>query len=90
MVLVRYEAAHDPRNEWVYNAADIDASAIIWAHDMNAGQNKELVDYYKDRQAWLVEPDQTPPRVSRYAITPGGSQAAGSSGQAAGSSVNIH
>jgi len=66
LAIVRYGAGHDTRNEWVYNAADIDASRVIWARDMSAADNRELLDYYKDRQVWLVEPDQIPPRVSRY------------------------
>jgi hypothetical protein len=66
LAIVRYDAGHDTRNEWVYNAADIDASRVIWAHDMSAVENRELFDYYKDRKIWLVEPDQNPPKVSRY------------------------
>jgi len=66
LAIVRYESGHDIFKEWVYNAADIDASQVIWAHDMSAAENRELLDYYKDRKAWLVEPDYTPPRVSPY------------------------
>ena len=66
LAIVRYDAEHDVRNEWVYNAADIDASQVVWARDMSAADNRELLDYYKDRKVWLVEPDQTPPKVSRY------------------------
>ena len=66
LAIVRYDGEHDVRNEWVYNAADIDASQVVWARDMSAADNRELLDYYKDRKVWLVEPDQTPPQVSRY------------------------
>jgi hypothetical protein len=66
LAIVRYRAGHDPANEWVFNAADIDASRVIWARDMTAAENRELLEYYKDREVWLVEPDQTPPKVSRY------------------------
>src|SRR5262249_10879382 len=36
LVLVRYPhpETHDPDHEWVHNAADIDASKIVWARDM--------------------------------------------------------
>ena len=68
LALVRYDAGHDTRNEWVYNSADIDASQVVWAHDMSAARNRELLDYYKNRKVWLVEPDQTPPRVSPYIL----------------------
>jgi hypothetical protein len=66
LAIVRYAAGHDVFSEWVYNAADIDASPVIWARDMDALENRELLDYYKDRKAWLVEPDQTPPKVSPF------------------------
>jgi hypothetical protein len=73
LAVVRYGAGHDVFQEWVYNAADIDASQVVWARDMGAAANKELLDYYKDRKVWLVEPDRTPPGVSSY---PGRSAAA--------------
>jgi hypothetical protein len=66
LAIVRYETTHKLASEWVYNAADIDASRVVWARDMNAPDNRPLLDYYKDRTVWLVEPDQTPPKVSRY------------------------
>jgi hypothetical protein len=66
LVLVRYSASHEPFGEWVYNEADIDNSKVVWAHDMGAAENKELIDYYRDRSIWLLEPDQAPPRLERY------------------------
>ena len=45
-------------NEWVYNGAEIDSAKIVWARDMNGLQNKKLFDYFKDRQIWLVRPDE--------------------------------
>ena len=32
--------------------------------------DRELIDYFKDRQAWLVEADETPPTVSPYNTSP--------------------
>jgi hypothetical protein len=58
LVLVRYSANHNYNDEWVYNAADIENSKIIWARDMDGNKNDELVAYYKDRRVWLVEPDE--------------------------------
>jgi hypothetical protein len=52
--------------EWVYNAADIDKSKVIWAREMDPASNRELLDYYKGRTAWLVEPASNPPRVVPY------------------------
>jgi hypothetical protein len=66
LVLVRYGQNHNVVNEWVYNQANIDGSAVVWARDMGNRQNQELLDYFKDRQVWLVEPDQNPPELSPY------------------------
>ena len=68
LVIVRYSSNHDPLDEWVYNAADIDGSKVIWARDMNAAENKELIRYYKDRHVWLVQPDMHPAKVSPYPV----------------------
>lgn len=68
LVLVRYSDAHNFHREWVYNAADIDASKIVWARDMDDQNNRELLQYFKNRQVWLVEPDQSPPRLSPITV----------------------
>jgi hypothetical protein len=33
LVIVRNSTRHNPLDEWVYNAADIDVSEIVWARD---------------------------------------------------------
>jgi hypothetical protein len=66
LAIVRYSPNHNPMDEWVYNAANIDSSKVIWARDMNSRDNSELVSHYKDRQVWLVEPDKVPVSVSPY------------------------
>jgi hypothetical protein len=57
LVIVRYSLDHNSLDEWVYNAADIDDSKVIWARDMDAAKDLELIDHYKDRKVWLVQPD---------------------------------
>jgi hypothetical protein len=59
LVVVRYGARHDVFDEWVYNGAEIDTAKILWARDMDAAQNEKLFAYFKDRQIWLVNPDET-------------------------------
>ncbi len=66
LVLVRYKPDHDAMAEWVYNGADIDSSKVVWARDMGATANEELIRYYKDRRIWLLEADDTPPSLSPY------------------------
>jgi hypothetical protein len=67
LVIVRYGQKHKVHNEWVYNRADIDASKIVWARDMGAAKNQELVDYYRGRKIWLLEPDIDPLAIVPYA-----------------------
>lgn len=66
LVIVRYSDDHNPLDEWVYNAPDIDASKIIWARDMGPEQNLQLIRYYKDRTVWLAQPDMHPASLTPY------------------------
>ncbi len=69
LAIVRYTPEHDPLDDWVYNAADIDGAKVVWARDMGATENEALIRYFKDRTVWLVQPDSTPPGISRYLQT---------------------
>lgn len=67
LAIVRYGPTHRGTNpEWVFNAADIDSAKVVWARDMGDKDNQELLRYFKDRQAWLVDPDEKPPKISPY------------------------
>jgi hypothetical protein len=68
LVLVRYSPDHYPIDEWVYNAADIDASKVIWAREMDTANDLELIHHYKDRKVWLVQPDKQPAELSPYTV----------------------
>jgi hypothetical protein len=58
LVFVRYYnpwprgLGHEDR---VWNAADIDASRVVWAREMGDDADRRLLDYYPDRRAWLLE-----------------------------------
>jgi len=68
IAIVRYASVHNPQDEWVYNAADIDHSKVIWAREMDSTSNQELFQYYRDRKVWLVQPDTQPVAVSSYPL----------------------
>jgi hypothetical protein len=70
LAIVRYSSRHNPFNEWVYNSAEIESSKVVWAREMDAVNNQELIDYYKGRKVWLVEPDFSQAKVSTYPLTP--------------------
>ena len=59
LVIVRYTPDHWAHEEWVYNRADINASQIVWARDMGAFGNQDLLKYYPSRSKWLFEPDKS-------------------------------
>lgn len=70
LVFVRYWPQHIFQEEWVFNAADIDSSRIVWARDLGAAENEALRRYYPDRTVWLLEPDARPPKLSPYPPEP--------------------
>jgi hypothetical protein len=39
---------------------------VVWARDMDEQENRELLRYFKNRRVWLLEPDESPPKLSRY------------------------
>src|SRR5262249_25362019 len=68
LVIVHYRPLHSVHDEWVYNAASIDQAQVVWARELDITQNRKLLEYFKDRQAWLVEVDQDRglPRLTPY------------------------
>src|SRR5262249_29632151 len=67
LVMVRYEENdHNVHDEWVYNAADIDASKIVWARELDARQNRKLFNYFQERKLWLVTPDEDNTYLETY------------------------
>jgi hypothetical protein len=68
LVIVNYGAHHDVDWEWVWNAADIDDSKVVWARDMGEAANQELLDYFKDRRWWRLNGDDPRPELRSYEL----------------------
>jgi hypothetical protein len=66
LVFVRYGATHSLGNEWVYNDADIDRSPVVWARDMGHEANRPVLEYYRLRSAFLLQPDEETPELTVY------------------------
>lgn len=59
LVVVRYAPTHDVHDEWVYNAADVEASKVIWLREPPPGDWRRVVEAFPGRRAWLLEPDRS-------------------------------
>lgn len=64
LVIVHHPYHDVPSVDWIYNSADLANSKVIWARDMGYLKNKELVNYYRDRQVWFV--DRARPELIPY------------------------
>ncbi|MCM2316441.1 MAG: hypothetical protein NDJ92_14930 [Thermoanaerobaculia bacterium] len=64
LVVVRYSADHFLHFEWVYNAADVDASEVVWAREAHPEINETLLRHFDERNVWLLEADERPPRLT--------------------------
>ncbi len=70
LILVRYSANHNPHHEWVFNAAAIDRSRIVWARVIPGRDLNPLLDHFRDRTVWVVEADSPNPELRPYRDVP--------------------
>ena len=68
LVIVRFGPQRNDLDQWVYNSADIENSKVIWAQEMDAAEDLDLMHHYRDRKAWLVRMDEEPASISPYHI----------------------
>jgi hypothetical protein len=66
LIFVRYSPFHIFQEEWVWNAADLGGARVVWARDLGAEEDRELVRGWPDRQPLLFEPDARPMRLTPY------------------------
>jgi len=59
LVIVTYGPHHEPLFDFVFNAADIDSAAVVFARSMGPGNDHMLLDYFHDRKAWDLYYDDT-------------------------------
>ena len=55
LVIQRHGRDCIPFQEWVYNAADIDASPVVWARELESTSVPLLLEHFKDRTVWLLQ-----------------------------------
>jgi hypothetical protein len=67
LVIVRYSTDHNVHCEWVYNEANVDQAAVVWARDMSSDHNRKALEYYRDRRIWLLDADAQPTRLTPLA-----------------------
>ncbi|HEY7335790.1 MAG TPA: hypothetical protein VH639_12965 [Bryobacteraceae bacterium] len=63
LVLVRYSPEHEFHYGVVFNDADIDRSPVVWARRTDPAGDKLLANYFRDRDSWFFNPDESPPRL---------------------------
>lgn len=59
LILVRYHADHNVHQEWVYNAADLSKSTVLWTRSWRPDLDQRLIQHHTDRQVWILEFDES-------------------------------
>src|SRR6185312_2410469 len=69
LAIVRYSPQHPSVDDWVYNGSDIDNSRVVWAREPDSMTfPSDLLTYFRDRKAWLVQPDSTMELIEPYPV----------------------
>jgi len=54
LVFVSYRDDWNHSHEWVYNGASLDSAPVLFAHDLGSAKDRELVEQYRARTAWML------------------------------------
>lgn len=66
VVLVRLGPHQNLHREWIFNAAQVDAAPVVWARVADTAGASEVMQYYKDRKAWVAFVEGRYVRFSQY------------------------
>jgi len=66
LALVRTSPNRNVLDQWIYNGADLNTARVLWAYDMGAAQNAELMRQYPGRTAWIIDLATEPATVTPY------------------------
>ena len=66
LVIVRNRASAGAGQDWIYNQPDIDRAKVVWARDMGAEKNEELLHYFATRRVWCVDQNDGIMRLQAY------------------------
>ena len=61
-----WAAGYNTEESYYFNRADIDGAKVVFAREMDPANNAKLIEYFKSRRIWLLEPDESPLKLSEY------------------------
>jgi hypothetical protein len=68
LIIVQYPEGYNVHDDWVFNGAEIDGAKVLWARETNPQQNQKLLDYFNDRQIWLIKPEEDNTELLPYPL----------------------
>jgi len=66
LVIVKPKDNKDDFFQWIYNGADIDQAPVVWARDIGLTQDRALLEHFRDRKVWQLDPNAQPPRLTPF------------------------
>lgn len=66
LVFVRPAPDANYHQDWVFNRADIDGAAVVWAREIEPASDARLLRHFADRQVWLLHVPADEPKLVPY------------------------